>query len=494
MILILVIQLLIVNCDSPKISIYEEYNIKLDAIRKNKFNELWQYIDFVRKEAVKISDDAIMRQLFLEKHHLYLKQKKQGSSHLIQEKLAQLREAIENRYIDNYLIFYDILFIDNQGDIFYTIRRQADYHKNIFDGKLAQTALSKQLKHKPAQTFVDFQNYELSGEPSAFFVEPLMIGSKQSGWYVLQCSINKLNDIFAVEETLGATGEVFLVNRDLYMMTDSRFFAESTILRKHLSEENILSKFEAGEGNKMVIDYRGYLALTSYKVTPILNSEWLLIAKIDEDEIITEKYRRNSQKIRKTLLQLSELKKVNYESHDLKIKAKNQVVVDMDEFKRVSNGEILYTHGISFCTAIIISQKGKFAYLGHVSANDWIYGGIQTDLVRRMLKRIDQFDLVKSEKRNVEITIISPQIPYTVNLIDTLVDWGVFLSQIKLVHDPQARYANLSHNYRSGETVVEWKLRSTGKLYTIPLGKIKSLGELLKAEIRTSNSGEKREY
>lgn len=471
------LQLIFTGCDSPEHSIYQEYATKLDAIRDKNLSELHEYMNFVQKEAAKISSDQVMRQLFLQKHDYYLKQKAGDRSLLVRRKLAQLRDTIENRYIDEYLIFHDILFIDREGNIFYTIKRGADYHKNVFRGKLAQTALSEQLKQKPTETFIDFHNYELSDDPSAFFVEPIISESQHTGWYVLQCSINKLNDIFIIEDVLGSTGEVFLVNKDSTMITDSRFFAESTILKQHLSEENIRSKFAEGEGNKMVIDYRGYRALTSFKVTSVLNSNWLLIAKIDEDEIITEKYRRDSDTIRKKLIQLSRLNINRQQSAPVHLE--KEVEVDMDEFKRVSHGEALYTHGVSFCTAIVISLKGKFAYMGHISARDRIYGGTQTDLVRRMLKRIDDFDLVRSEKRKVEITIVSPQVRYTENLIDRFVEWGVFLSQITLAHDPQARYANLSHHYLKGETAVQWKLQSTGESYSVALEKLNSLGDIL---------------
>ena len=163
----------------------------------------------------------------------------------------------------------------------------------------------------------------------------------------------------------------------------------------------------------------------------------------------------------------------------------------MDEFKRVSNGEVLYTHGVSSCTAFIISHKGKFAYLAHISAYDRLYGGKQTDLVRRMLKRIDEFDVIRSDKRKVEVTIISPKLSYAKNLIDILVDWGIFLSQIKLMHNPEARYANLSHNYLKGETLVEWKLKNnTEATFTISLANVKSLGDMLKLVQSKSNHNE----
>ncbi len=465
------------SCGSKNIPIHEEYYARLDRIRENKQRELMSYMNFVKSQASQIENDQIMKQLFIAKGQLYRQLKNKQPNVTERNQLFQLRDAIENRYIERYLVFYDILFIDAAGDMFYTVKRQADYHKNIFQGKLAQTSLAKHLRQNPTKTFVDFQNYEISGEPSAFFIVPHGSHSEVHGWFVLQFAINKINDIFSVEEVLGRTGEVFLVNRDRYMLTDSRFFADSTVLRKHLSEDNINLKFKEGQGHKVVIDYRGYRAITSFKVISVLNSQWLLIAKIDEDEVITERYKRDRAKAREALLQSVAKQSGNYKTSDQILE--KQVEVDMDEFRRVSDGEILYTHGVSFCTAFLISQKTRFAYLAHVSAHDRVYGGNQTDLVRRMLNRIDEFDVVKNDKRTLEVAIVSPRISYTENLIDVLVDWGVFLSQIKLIHNASAKYANFSHNYITGETLVEWKPKKVSdSLFTISLDDVKSLGHI----------------
>ncbi|MCP4575955.1 MAG: hypothetical protein GY846_06700 [Deltaproteobacteria bacterium] len=182
------------------------------------------------------------------------------------------------------------LFIDGDGDIFHTIRRQGDYHKNIFEGELAITTLARQLTNHPDETFVDYEYYSVSDEPSAFFVEPVLKDGCLEGWFVLQCAINKINNMFTQEKGLGATGEVFLVNRHQYMLTESRFSKETSILNRHLSSENIETKFRERSGRKMVTDYRGVRAFTSFEVCHIGASEWLLIANHpDSIENITDR-------------------------------------------------------------------------------------------------------------------------------------------------------------------------------------------------------------
>ncbi len=476
--ILLVFVILLISCTSAQLSLHEETYQTLEAIRDRKEVQLKDYLNKVQKNAFAIGSDTKMGELFTAKHDIYTRFQKNQIPQEDQLKLQAINSQIEDIYIDKYLPFRDVLFIDQHGDIFYTVRKKADYHKNIFSGDLAETALSKHLLKHPEGSFVDFENYQASGDPSAFFIVPRNRENKANGWYALEFSINKINEMFSLEEELGLTGEVFLVNHDRSMLTDSRFFAESTVLRQHLSEDNISAKFAEQQGRKSIVDYRNFRALTSFKVVQALGHEWLLIAKIDEDEIITKNYSRDSNS---HILEFEKIVKsppcssqppTNFKPRDIE--------VEMDEFRRVSGtGEIIYTHGVRTCLAVIISCPGKFAYLAHISANDITYGGVNTDLIGIMKKRIDDFDLVRSEKRKLQITIISPQPNYNVNIVDIFTDWGIFLSQIKLVLNPQARYANITHDYAGEETLIEWeRLDKKGKSFS-RLSEVLSLGEVM---------------
>ena len=110
-------------------------------------------------------------------------------------------------------------------------------------------------------------------------IEPLIENGKTLGWIVMQCSINKINSIFTNNNSLGTTGELVLVNKDHYLLTNSKFRAEPTILRQQLPHENIESKFKEGQGHKLVTDYRGKKVLSSFEVFEFLGSKWLIIAR-----------------------------------------------------------------------------------------------------------------------------------------------------------------------------------------------------------------------
>ena len=364
-----------------------------------------EYFDIIYKKAESIKSDDHMLAFFHLKNKYYQYQKTKKPPEELVQTFEALKIQINEHYMQHYLSFYDILFINRQGDIFYTIRKQADYHKNIFQGDLSRTALAQQLKTHPDKTFVDYQYYAISDEPSAFIVEPVIEDGLFQGWIVLQCAINKINNMFTPDKGLGATGEVFLVNKQYYMLTDSRFFGESSILKRHLSRENIESKFRERNGHKIVTDYRGYRTLTSFEVCQIGNSEWLLIAKIDESEIVTEQYKLNRQALAPDMVKnagKTALRDCGAITPGPKLK-----VVDMDEFQKVTNEKKICTYGVSTCTAIVISYPDKFSYMAHISNLDRIYGGETTDLINHILKQIKTFDIYPYELRKLRVTIIA---------------------------------------------------------------------------------------
>ena len=48
------------------------------------------------------------------------------------------------------------------GDVFYSVKRESDFGANIFNGPLADTALSRRLRDIRKLAFVDFEFYEPS--------------------------------------------------------------------------------------------------------------------------------------------------------------------------------------------------------------------------------------------------------------------------------------------------------------------------------------------
>lgn len=449
---------LVVCQNNEASSIAEDTYERLDKIRGDKRQQLFSYWEQVRENADAVKDDEAVRLFFTVKNRYYHLQKTAVPPEELTREIEDLKQQMMDHYLRKYRQFYDMVFIDKGGDVFFTIRKQGDYHKNLFEGDLAETALAKQLKQNPRQTFVDYQYFAVSDEPSSFFIVPIIEGDELQGWIAFQCAINKINSMFTQNEGLGVTGEVFLVNRHHRMLTDSRFAPDSSILKRQLSAENISAKFLEKSGHKRVIDYRGFDALSSFDVCHIAGSDWLLIAKIDWDEVLTKAYAAQRDTAYPRLLAALRNRPLALCSEELAVR--KRVDVDMDEYRRVHHGEQLHTWGVSTCTALIVSYPKRFAYMAHISALDRVYGSDTTDLIGHVMNHIENFDMYPYERRRLQVTIVANHFNSLEKIIDALLEKGIFLSQIRFMVEPDALHGRVVHDYMSDETQVCWLMDS----------------------------------
>jgi len=425
---------------------------ELDLVRDQKLGQLRQYLDRIQNLARQAATDPVLGEFFRIRTRFHQLQATQAPPAATVVAVQKLELALREHYLASYQPFYDILFVSVAGDVVHTIRGEADCGCNLFNSPWSETALVRRLRGTPGAAFVDYEYYAASNEPSAFFVEPVVLAGEPAGWLILQCTTDKLNRIFDRGEFLGVTGEVFLVNRERLMLTDSRFQAETSILKQHLSAQNITAKFSEGRGHKIITDYRDQRALTSFEVCPVLGREWLLIAKIDEDEVVTRAW--NRRELEPMLLRSAA--SIQPAPVAPPPAFPRTLRVDMDEFHSVKPGTALLTWGVSTCTAVVIGRPGHFGYLGHVSTYDRSYGGGDIDLVSQMLKRIRKFEVYPSELRELRAVIVAPHINSAHGVIDRLLEAGLLLSQITLVRDEGARRADILHDPAAGTTWVHW--------------------------------------
>lgn len=472
--------------------VYEWAFVRLDFARKEKVRQLKRFSDRIHALALQAAKDPSVIGCF-DINRQYSGALAKGSvPEALTAKIEELRTGFNRYYIENYFSFYDILFVDPKGKVFYTIRKEEDLHADLFHGDKATSHLTRRLLQNPErEAFVDFHHYGPSAKPAAFFVEPVKKGGRVMGWILLQCTINKVNTIFSGTEDLGRTGETFLVNEKGLMLTESNFIGDSTILKKRLDDRNIQAKFEDRQGNRTVTDYRGYEALTSFEVVDFLGTRWLVVAKVDKDEIITqhyEQYRRYYSE--KLLTDLSHTPPPPMRAASLP-RGGTTIRIDMDEFIKANNGERLQTFGVSTCTGLIASYPGKFAYMAHISPIDKIYGASGTNLVGQMINKIKSFDIHPCEKRAISFAVVAPHLDSLLPIIDKLVAEGFLLSQIRVLHTPKARSATISYDYLKENLHVFWRLeKSSGSKQVHLLQDASNVGEIVR-RVMQSEEGKK---
>ncbi len=196
------------------------------------------------------------------------------------------RERFDD-YFSNYIQqygYYDLFLIQPDGDIVYTVAEEDDVGTNLIDGRYSDSNLAEAFEQgQDDVAMVDYEMYAPSDEPAMFVAAPIEEEGEFLGVLALQVSDEAINDIMAVEEGMGDSGEVYLVGEDRLMRSDSRF-EEGTLLQREIDTRATEEAFQGREGQEIIEDYRGINVLSSYDLLELPGFTWAVIAEIDESE------------------------------------------------------------------------------------------------------------------------------------------------------------------------------------------------------------------
>ncbi len=460
----------------------EPFFRKLAEVRQKRRTQVSAYFDAVRRLADGIVHDAVMMDAF---------QRLQGRNRVPS---PDYDLSLDTHYVNRYGELFDILFVDRSGYVFHSLRRESDYHSNLFSSALAKTKLSRHLRSATEITFIDYELYPPSDELAAFFGVPVFAptvdkGRKASGnligWFVLQCPLNKLNSILSDRRGLGRTGEVYCVNAEQRMVTQSRFRPEFTDLRLKVETLAVSAALASGAGQRVIRDYRGVRVLSSFEPFEVYGTKWAIIAEIDEQEAITEHYKQKTGFYHREIVRY--LSRVEIKTHapdSLERRAKR---VDMNEFAKALPGTTLETSGVATCTAIVVVLPNRFGYLAHIGPSDRIYGKPDlgyNDCLGELLYRLRQHDLHPRDLPDLEFTIVAAHDGGFSAAIDRLLDIGIELAQIRFAYNAKADYANVILDTSHASVQIEWIDRAG--MHTLSLGSdFDDLGNIVRRIART---------
>lgn len=410
---------------------------------------------------------------------------------------------LDQHYVSRYGKFYDILFIDPTGFVFHSIKMESDYRQNLFGGPLADTRLARALKERDGSTvrFVDYDYYHPSREAASFFVAAMADGGRPVGWVVFQFSINTINELLDEPAGLGVTGEVYLTNSEKMMISQSRLLPEDTVLRLKVDTEALRTALEKRSGALIGHDYRNVSVFSSFERFSFGGSDWIIVAEIDEDEVITEHF---TPRLEQELPRLAGLLTSGSGRRPESVPSSAAPLrVDINEYAKIARRDSAITFGVATCTAVVIRHPERFAYLGHVYPLDMVYRsslerglhavGIdflgrrtsgRSDLLGRMLRSLKYYDIHAYEVRDLDVVVAAVHHESLIPVVRTLVAEGFFLSQIRVLTLPGGRYANVSVESGSANIAIEWMERngtpSWSGLRRPPDAEAPDLGSLLK--------------
>ncbi|MCK4811654.1 MAG: PAS domain-containing protein [Methanosarcinales archaeon] len=127
----------------------------------------------------------------------------------------------------------------------------------------------------------DLHTSRFTGDNVLSVAAPILVDGKFSGVLIVNFNAEKIFKITTAGTGLGETGEIFIVNRDGYMITPSRFITD-TLPKQDVDPEH----FDGTENHEpeaaLYKDYRGVDVLGAH--APISAMNWCLWAEIDEEE------------------------------------------------------------------------------------------------------------------------------------------------------------------------------------------------------------------
>jgi len=211
-----------------------------------------------------------------------------------------------NEYFGNFINaygYYDFFLIDDSGEIFYTLAKEADYQTNLITGKYNDSGLGKLFKKvKSSGSFAmsDFSSYAPSnGDPAGFIALPLTTSTGVTVIVALQLSIEKISEVMQQRAGMGETGESYLIGSDMLMRSDSFLDPEGhsvnasfsgTVTDNGVDTEGANLAIKGEVGQKIIIDYNGNPVLSAYTPVNINGIRWALLSEIDVAEAFESIY------------------------------------------------------------------------------------------------------------------------------------------------------------------------------------------------------------
>jgi len=173
--------------------------------------------------------------------------------------------------------FEDVKIVGNKGDVLFSLGTTEK--NNLFNDPLFQKGLKS--------SFVDFEPFQNNKKMivvSPIFARDSKIGDEPIGVVISRMRTAAIDSILLNRSGLGESGEIYIVNKNFLMLSDSRFM-ENTIFKQKVDTIPVQKCFNDGSDYEgLYTDYRGILIHGSSYCANDLG--FVLLAEIDEAETI----------------------------------------------------------------------------------------------------------------------------------------------------------------------------------------------------------------
>ena len=185
---------------------------QLESIRSIKKSQLTNYITSLKSSLKVLNNDPYAAQAL-----------SQFNNDMTEFGLKSLQwHEAERKYAKRFIVinrinaWYDLFFINLQGDIVFTAAKESDLGMNITNSVLSQTSMGRVFQKAKRSTVgsavvSDYMPYPPSNnEPAAFMMTKLIDPNDiHIGYVALQFPLNKVNEIMQQRDRMGRSGETY---------------------------------------------------------------------------------------------------------------------------------------------------------------------------------------------------------------------------------------------------------------------------------------------
>lgn len=185
----------------------------------------------------------------------------------------------------------DVLLISADGDIIYSYRRGSDYATNLRTGPFVDSNLSniylRALRNRGRAVLSEMEFYEPEDKRPTFFSAASMSDDQGQPFAVLALRYKStfLNKLLQRTESMGYTGDIFVIDIMQTMLSQSRLIADLTALKVSVDSEAATLASYGFSGMKRSVDHRGVQTLSAYAPINISGPSWGLVGHMDLQEV-----------------------------------------------------------------------------------------------------------------------------------------------------------------------------------------------------------------
>ncbi|MBO9443369.1 HAMP domain-containing protein [Phaeobacter italicus] len=190
--------------------------------------------------------------------------------------------------------YYDVFLISPEGDVVYSVTKEADYASNLVNGAYADSGLgeafSAAIKMQAGDVyFADMRSYAPSaGAAAAFVATPVYdSGNTLRGVLALQVPVEMITNIVNPVDSMSETLDVYIVGDDLRVRTDSRLDGMHKVLEEMPRTDQVLAALEGNSGFfASTIGASGNPVVAYSEPVQMDRVTWAIVAEQDRAELL----------------------------------------------------------------------------------------------------------------------------------------------------------------------------------------------------------------